>query len=207
MKKTGFILCYLLLSQFINAQEIEDKIYHLNIMTSIGNGDLTNNQLGVFNGNYSRFGLHLDTRIFKDSFLDDAFLSVGLGHSEFKSNLSVNNQSQRFKNSYIDLPIMINFKQNISPDKKLVFLISGGISINYLYESNLQSLTNNQNFSSKGFNTGGVGRIGFEYLFSNVYYLGFAYHDYRDFNKIEKNGISNNLNNVNALNFSIGFRK
>ena len=207
MKKAVSILCYLLFSQFINGQEVEDKIYHLNIMSSIGSGDLTNNQVGVVNGNYLRWGVQLDTRLFKDTFLDNIFLSAGLGHSDFKGNFTVNNQSQRLQNSYIDLPIMVNFKQNLSPDNKLVFFISGGISVNYLYQSNLLSLTGDQNVDSKGFNIGGVGRIGFEYLFSNVYYLGIAIHDYRDFNDIEKNGISNRLNNVNALNFSIGFRK
>jgi hypothetical protein len=102
---------------------------------------------------------------------------------------------------------MVNFKEYFSNDKKLVFIISGGVSFNYLFKSNQVSQNGSQNLDLNGFNIGGVGRIGFEYLFSNQYYFGIAYHDYRDFNKIEKNNLSNKLTNINSINFSIGFRK
>ena len=207
MKRIILTMLFVFAFKIAYSQQMEDKIYHLNIMSSVGSGNLTNNQLGVLNGNYFRLGLHLDSRILKDTFLDDIFISTGLGFTQFSGNFIANNQSVNINNRYIDLPLMINFKEYFDKEKKLIFIISGGLSLNYLFDSNQKSINNNQNLDVNGFNLGRIGRTGIEYLLTNKYYLGIAYHYYGDFTKIEKNGVSNSLNNVNSVNISIGFRR
>ena len=200
MKKVQFALLFLLLSFIANSQEEPKKPeFGLNINGKIGFGKLIQNGMVNLNGS-----INAGEVLFFYRLESGTSFSVGAGMLDFNANGVSDGESYALKQSYLRIPINLNYSLFILKnqlDSKLSAYGGIGVYANTLLKEEIQTLSQNFELKNQGWNLGFGLNFGMLFEIYDETSFGIGFESQSDITKMKKNGVERKLENINTINF------
>ena len=205
MKKVQFALLFLLLSFIANSQEEPKKPeFGLNINGKIGFGKLIQNGMVNLNGSINSGDILFFYRL-----PSGTTISTGVGMLDFNANGVTGGESYSLKQSYLRIPINLNYSLFILKnqlDSKLSAYGGIGIYANNLFREEIQTIDQTFKNKNQGWNAGLGFNLGLRFGVTKDVNFGIGFESQSDITKIKKNGTERKLEEINTVNFSFEFK-
>jgi hypothetical protein len=205
MKKTQFALLFLLLAFNVNSQEVPKKSEKgLSMNGKIGFGKLVQNGTVNLNGSVNSGDL-----LFFYRFSSGTTISSGVGLLDFNANGVTAGESYALKQSYLRIPINLNYSLFILEDQ-LDSKLSGyggiGVYANSLLKEEIQTIDETLKNKNQGWNAGLGFNVGLRFGVAKNMNFGIGFESQSDITKMKKDGIERKLEEINTVNFSFEFK-
>ena len=205
MKKVQFALLFLLLSFIANSQEEPKKPeFGLNINGKIGFGKLIQNGMVNLNGSINSGDILFFYRL-----PSGTTLSAGVGLLDFNANGVTSGESYALKQTYLRIPINLNYSLFILKnqlDSKLSAYGGIGIYANNLFREEIQTIDQTFKNKNQGWNAGLGFNLGLRFGVTKDVNFGIGFESQSDITKMKKNGTERKLEEINTINFSFEFK-
>ncbi|WP_396150238.1 outer membrane beta-barrel protein [Flavobacterium sp.] len=205
MKKSIFTLLLVLITLNVNAQE-ETKQTELgfNVTGKLGFAKL--NQSGMVNLNGS---INAGEVLFFYRLESGTSFSVGAGMLDFNANGVSDGESYALKQTYLRIPINLNYSLFILKnqlDSKLSAYGGIGIYANNLFREEIQTIDQTFKNKNQGWNAGLGFNLGLRFGVTKDVNFGIGFESQSDITKMKKNGTERKLEEINTINFSFEFK-
>ena len=205
MKKSIFTLLLVLITLNVKAQE-ETKQTELgfNVTGKLGFAKL--NQSGMVNLNGS---INAGEVLFFYRLESGTSFSVGAGMLDFNANGVSDGESYALKQTYLRIPINLNYSLFILKnqlDSKLSAYGGIGIYANNLFREEIQTIDQTFKNKNQGWNAGLGFNLGLRFGVTKDVNFGIGFESQSDITKIKKNGTERKLEEINTINFSFEFK-
>lgn len=205
MKKVQFALLFLLLSFIANSQEEPKKPeLGLNINGKIGFGKLIQNGMVNLNGSINSGDILFFYRL-----PSGTTISTGVGMLDFNANGVTGGESYSLKQSYLRIPINLNYSLFILKnqlDSKLSAYGGIGVYANTLLKEEIQTIDETFKNKNQGWNAGLGFNVGLRFGVAKNMNFGIGFESQSDITKMKKDGVERKLEEINTVNFSFEFK-
>jgi hypothetical protein len=201
MKKIQFALLLLLVAFNCNAQEQTKKTeLGFNLNGKIGFGKLIQNGMVNLNGSINSGDVLFFYRL-----PSGTTISAGVGMLDFNANGVTGGESYALKQSYLRIPINLNYSLFIFEDQLDSKLsASGGIGVyaNSLIKEEVQTVIETFKNKNQGWNAGLGFNFGLRFEVTKSLNFGIGFESQSDITKMKKDGVERKLEEINTVNFS-----
>ena len=205
MKKCQFVLLLLLLTFSVKAQEDPKKTeFGLNTNAKIGFGKLIQNGMVNLNGSVNSGDILFFYRL-----PSGTTISAGVGLLDFNANGVIAGESYALKQSYLRIPINLNYSFFILKDQldsKLSSYAGIGVYANSLLKEEVQTVNETFKNKNQGWNAGLGFNLGLRVGVTKNLNFGIGFESQSDFTKMKKNGVERKLQEINTVNFALEFK-
>lgn len=205
MKKVQLVLLFLLLAFSVNAQEEPRKTeFGLNINGKIGFGKLIQNGMVNLNGSINSGDILFFYRLSSGT-----TISTGVGMLDFNANGVTSGESYSLKQSYLRIPVNLNYSLFILKnqlDSKLSAYGGIGIYASSLLKEEIQTIDETFKNKNQGWNAGLGFNVGLRFGVAKNMNFGIGFESQSDITKMKKDGVERKLEEINTVNFSFEFK-
>ncbi|PZO29079.1 MAG: hypothetical protein DCF13_06935 [Flavobacteriaceae bacterium] len=206
MKKVQFTLLFLLFALSVSAQEATTKKAELgfNMNGKIGFGKLIQNGMVDLNGSVNSGDILFFYRL-----PSGTTLSTGVGLLDFNANGVTSGESYALKQSYLRIPINLNYSIFILEnqlDSRLSAYGGIGVYANTLLKEEIQTIDETFKNKNQGWNAGLGFNVGLRFGVAKNMNFGLGFESQSDITKMKKNGVERKLEEINTVNFSFEFK-
>ena len=137
-------------------------------------------------------------------------VATGIGMMEFDANSILAGNATSLKNTYIQIPVLINgnyviFKNKETQNPNVAFIVSVGLCANTLLKQEIETISGSASSKNLGWNYSFLSQFGVKFIISDELNLGLGLEGQTDFTKMKNNGTEQRIEQLNALFFKLGF--
>jgi opacity protein-like surface antigen len=205
MKKSIFTLLLVLITLNVKAQEeSKQKELGFNVTGKLGFAKLNQSGMVLLNGS-----INAGDVLFFYRLPSGTTFSTGIGLMDFNANGVSAGESYALKQSYLRIPINLNYSLYILEDQldsKLSAYGGIGVYANALLKEEVQTIDETFKNRNQGWNAGLGFNVGLRFGVAKNLNFGIGFESQSDFTKMKKNGVERKLEEINTINFSFEFK-
>lgn len=205
MRKSIIILVTLLSTLSLFAQEAEktetSAKFGMNFQAKLGYATLVHSDLVALQGT-----VNAGDMLFYYKFSDLTSISTGIGLLEYRANGTTAGESYSLNQTYLRIPIYMNFSLSIFEDAlsdKLQAYSGIGFYANTLLEEEIQTLNGDLTSENQGWNGGYAFQVGMRFGISEDFNFGIGFETQSDFSAMKKKDTKRKLEGISTVNFQL----